>query len=214
MAVPAPLGDLSFQLFTFCVALNNAYFLRKAMRWDVHWVRALTTLAVLTLGGASLAALLKGSKIPALEGTAVGNGQLVAVVLAYLCVVAPSLPARARPVARSRRASLPRSRFARHPSPAAAALPRRAAADAPALASHLCPSRSITFCVPGGSLIVGTPQVRPVWQGVQALNVAFSVKVAIANAPAGASGLLIAVLAVVQATGGAMIAEYTNMLLL
>jgi hypothetical protein len=68
--------------------------------------------------------------------------------------------------------------------------------------------------VPGGSLIVGTPQVRPVWQGVQALNVAFSVKVAIANAPAGASGLLIAVLAVVQATGGAMIAEYTNMLLL
>jgi hypothetical protein len=68
--------------------------------------------------------------------------------------------------------------------------------------------------VPNGTLIVGTPQVRAFWQSVQALNVAFSVQRAVAEAPAGASGLLIVLLAVVQATGGALIAEYTNMLLL
>lgn len=194
VAVPAPLAVLSFQLFTFCVALNNAYFLRKALRFEAHWVRALTTLAVLTLGGASLAALLKGDKIPALTGSDEGNGQLAAVALAYLCVARP-LAARSRAAPRT---SAP------------------LAADAPVLSSPRSRSRarSITFCVPSGSLIVGTPQVRPVWQAVQALNVAFSVRFAMEHAPAGASGLLVVLLAVVQATGGAMIAEYTNMLLL
>jgi len=149
---------LSFQLFTFLVALNHAYFLRKALRWEAHWVRAFTTLAVLTLGGASLVAVLKGEAVPALKGDALGNGQLMAVALAYL----------------------------------------------------------ITFCVPGGrgTLLVGTPAVRPVWQTVAALNVAFNVRAALAHAPASASGLLLVLLAVVQATGGALIAEYSNMLLL
>ena len=196
MAVPAPLAVLSFQLFTFCVALNTAYFLRKALRFEAHWVRALTTLAVLTLGGASLAALLKGDKIPALTGSDEGNGQLAAVALAYLCV--------ARPLAARSRAS-PRT-----PATLAADAPAHCLASAPLRS----PARSITFCVPSGSLIVGTPQVRPVWQAVQALNVAFSVRFAMEHAPAGASGLLVVLLAVVQATGGAMIAEYTNMLLL
>ena len=81
------LPALSFQLFTLFVALNNAYFLRKAMCFDVHWVRAFTTLAVLSLGGASLAAALRGEPVPALSGTAIGNGQLMAVALAYMCVV-------------------------------------------------------------------------------------------------------------------------------
>ena len=87
-------------------------------------------------------------------------------------------------------------------------------ADSAAAANPAAP-RSITFCVPYGTLVVGTPAVRPVWQSVQALNVAFSVRAAMeVAATTSMSGFATLLLAVAQATGGAMIAEYTNMLLL
>ena len=69
-------------VFPFLVALNNAYFLRLALRFRVHWLRLFLTLLLLTTGGGSLVALLMGRAVP--WATPGGGGTVPAVSWAFL----------------------------------------------------------------------------------------------------------------------------------
>jgi hypothetical protein len=75
----------------------------------------------------------------------------------------------------------------------------------------------IVFVVPGGvgASIVAYKPTRFIWQSVGALNVAYSVEAAIAVAPKFGGGLVTTLtLCVLSATGGAILAEFGNLLLL
>ena len=72
----------------------------------------------------------------------------------------------------------------------------------------------VVFCIPNGHQVVGFAPTRFVWQTVGALNIAYSVRAGMASAPATSSDAVVIIYAVAQATGGALIAEYLNLLLL
>lgn len=60
---------------------TQAYFLRLALRFRVHWLRVLLSLLVLSCGGGTLAAMLQGRAAP--WATSAGGGAVPAVLCAY-----------------------------------------------------------------------------------------------------------------------------------
>jgi hypothetical protein len=153
--IDVPVLGLPVNVFVLLLALGNAYFLRHAIRYDVHILRLIFVTMALTLGGGSLLAIIHGNPLPLL---APGAGHVSAVIFAVL----------------------------------------------------------IVFFIPNGygAKFVGLQQTRPLWQAVGALNIANGVLNGLALADAKTTTLVKLFLCIIGATGGQIIGEYTNILLL
>jgi hypothetical protein len=153
--VDVPVLGLPVNVFVLLLALGNAYFLRHAIRYDVHILRLIFVTMALTLGGGSLLAIIHGNPLPLL---APGAGHVSAVIFAVL----------------------------------------------------------IVFFIPNGygAKFVGLQQTRPLWQAVGALNIANGALNGLALADPKTTTLVKLFLCIIGATGGQIIGEYTNILLL
>jgi hypothetical protein len=153
--IEVPLIGLPVNVFILLLALGNAYFLRHAIRYDVHILRLIFVTMALTLGGGSMLAIIHGNALPLL---APGAGHISAVLLAVF----------------------------------------------------------IVFFIPNGygAKFVGLQQTRPLWQAVGALNIANGVLNGLALSDNKTTTLVKLFLCIIGATGGQIIGEYTNILLL